>query len=125
MLSVSKSQKGMTAIGMLGLLVLIGFVLMLAVKSMPSYMQQFKVSSAMKNLVDDSRIKGADAKAIRTLLEKKFSVDDVEGIGKDNIILSATKTGYNLQIKYERRVPMVGNVDAVYMFDESIELVTR
>ncbi|MFC1747264.1 DUF4845 domain-containing protein [Pseudomonadota bacterium] len=110
---------------MLSILALVGFLLMLVVKSVPSYLAQFKVSSALSGLKTDDRLKETTAEAIRSLLEKKFQVDDVEGISKENIIITKTKTGYNVQIKYESRVSMIGNIDAVIMFDESVELITR
>ena len=122
MISTLKSQRGMTAIGMMSILVLVGFVLMLVGKSFPSYLDQFKVSSALNGLITDSRAKGASDKELMSLVIKKLQVDDVESIGLDNIVITKTTTGINIQIKYESRVSMFSNVDAVIMFDESIEL---
>ncbi len=122
MLSTATSQRGMTTIGIVSILVLVGFVLMLAVKVLPSYLDHFKVSAALKGLTTDVRAKDATDREIKSLLLKKLQVDDVEYLTSEDIVISKTSTALNVRIQFENRVPMFSNIDAMVKFDKSVEL---
>jgi hypothetical protein len=118
-----KAQQGMTAISMLMIAFLVGFVAMIAIKLAPTYFAHFKVQAALKNLPTDSRAEGAPDKAIKELILKKLDVDDVDFVKAEDIAITKTASGRTVAIDYEARVPMFGNVDAVVKFDKnSVEL---
>lgn len=118
-----KSQRGMTTISMLMIVVLVGFVLMIAAKLVPTYFAHFKVEAALKNLTADNRAEGASDKEIKSLILKKLDVDDVEFVTEKDIVITKTSAGRTVAIDYEARVPMFANVDAVVKFgNNSVEL---
>lgn len=118
-----KAQRGMTAISMLMIALLVGFVVMIAIKLIPTYFAHFKVEAALKNLTSDSRAEGATDKAIKELILKKLQVDDVDFVKDKDIVITKTASGRTVAIDYEARVPMFGNVDAVVKFEKnSVEL---
>lgn len=118
-----KSQRGMTAISMLVIACLVGFVVMIAIKLAPTYFAHFKVQAALKNLPTDSRAEGASDREIKELILKKLDVDDVDFVKSEDIVITKSSSGRTVAIDYEARVPMFGNVDAVVKFDKnSIEL---
>jgi len=121
-MNTPKSQQGMTAIGVVSILALVGFVLMLTVKVLPSYLDHFKVSAALKGLTSDIRAKDAGEKKIKSLILKKLQVDDVEYLGSKDIVITKTSSGLNVRIQFENRVPMFSNIDAMVKFDESVDL---
>lgn len=123
MLKTRKSQQGMTAIGIAMILALCGFILIIFVKLFPAYMESFKVSSALENLVTDSRVEGATDKQVKQLILKKLQVDDVDAVKPEHIIIVKTGSKRTVSIEYEQRVPMMGNVDAVVVFgDNAVEI---
>ncbi len=119
----SKRESGMTTIGFAMILMLVGVLAVMVVKVMPVYLENFKVSSAIKGLVDDDRAQGASAKQIKTLLIKKLSIDDVEAVNENNIFIETTNTGKTVNIKYETRVSIFKNIDAVILYEsDTVEL---
>lgn len=119
MLKTPKSQQGMTAIGMAMILALCGFVLIIVVKLFPVYLESFKVSSALEGLTSDSRVEGASDAEVKKLILRKLQVDDVEHLSEKDIEIVPAGNKRQVSIKYEKRVPMMGNVDAVVVFDDN------
>ncbi len=118
-----KSQRGMTAISVLMIVVLVGFVLMIAAKLVPTYFAHFKVEAALENLTADNIAKDISDKEIKSLILKKLSVDNVDFVTEKNIVITKTSAGRTVALNYEARVPMFANVDAVVKFDNnSVEL---
>lgn len=123
MLKTPQSQRGMTAIGMAMILVLCGFVLIIAVKLFPVYLESFKVNSALRGLAGDSRVAGASDAQVKELILKKLRVDDVADVKSQHIKIVSEGAKRKVSIEYERRVPMMGNVDAVVVFgDNAVEI---
>jgi len=124
MLKTRKSQQGMTAISMAMILALCGFVLLIAVKLFPVYLESFKVSAAVHGLASDSRVEGAPDHDVKTLILKKLQVDDVDSIKANDIKIEKTGKGKRkVSIDYEARVHMLSNVDAVVVFtDNAVEI---
>ena len=116
MLKTPKSQRGMTGVSIMMILALAGFVLAMAFKLFPFYLEGFKVSSTLKGLVSDSRVEGASDRQIKELILKKLQVDDVDTVTSEHIKIDASGKKRSVSIEYEARVHMVGNIDAVVIF---------
>ncbi len=107
----------MTAISFAMLLGLIGFVAVIFVKLLPVYLENFKITAALKGLENDVRVEGASASEIRNLLLKKLQIDDVGKIGEKDIIITRERgKPMTVTINNETRIHMFGNVDAVVVY---------
>ena len=123
MLKTPKSQQGMTAIGMAMILALCGFVLVILVKLFPAYMEGFKISSSLQGLTSDNRVEGASDAKVKDLILKKLQVDDVDDVKAEHIKIVTSGSKRTVSIEFEKRVPMMGNVDAVVKFgDNAVEI---
>jgi len=125
MLKTPKSQRGMTGIGITMVLVLVGFVLFIAVKLFPLYLEGFKVSSTLKGLASDNRVGGATDRQVKDLILKKLQVDDVDSVKAEHIKVVASGKKRKVSIEYEGRVHMMSNVDAVVMFGNNAVEIER
>lgn len=119
----AKLQRGMTGIGMLSILALCGFLLVIVVKLVPAYLEGFKVNSALEGLVSDSRVEGASDSQVKELILKKLQVDDVDSVNAKHISIVSEAGKRRVSIEYERRIPMMGNVDAVVVFRDKSVLI--
>ncbi|MBI3772683.1 MAG: DUF4845 domain-containing protein [Gammaproteobacteria bacterium] len=123
MIMAPRKQQGMTAISFIILLMIFGFIGMIAIKLFPVYLEHFKVSSALKSMASDQRSKDASDDEIKETIMKKLQIDDVKSLTKDDIQISDSRDGRTVTIEYESRVNMVGNVDAVVKFEgERVEI---
>lgn len=111
-------QKGMTGIGWLIVLALIGFFVMLALKMVPAYLEYYKVVSTLESLAKESGFESP--REIRDLLERRFDVSYVNTILPKDVIIKSTGQYYSVQAKYDAREHLFGNVSVVMSFDKMV-----
>ena len=59
---------------------------------------------------------------IRKLLKRRFDVNDVEHVGKNDVKIKKEGGILRVTVDYEVRVPIMWNVDAVTKFSKEIEV---
>ncbi|MDJ0652763.1 MAG: DUF4845 domain-containing protein [Xanthomonadales bacterium] len=116
-----KRQKGITLISLILILGLLGFAFFIGMKLFPVYQEYYSVVQAMKNVAAQPGINRQEAGQIKEMLIKRFYTSYVDSVTKKHIKVSRNR-GYTLQIKYEVRKPLIGNIDFVAKFDKSVEL---
>lgn len=121
-MKLGTKQKGMTAISMLMLGILIGLVALSAFKLYPSYYDDFAVSTALENMLEESStIAAMSPKEIRKNLQKRTLTSSVS-LGKDEVVITKEKGEITIDVNYEVRTPMFGNIDAITKFSHSITI---
>ncbi|QKK12259.1 MAG: DUF4845 domain-containing protein [Pseudomonadota bacterium] len=122
-----KKQQGMTAVGVLMVLALIAFFTLLVLRLVPPYLENFNVTSSLKSLQQEVGIKDKSPGEIRNLLQRRFDINDVTNVKRENVTVAKdAKSGLlKIAVEYEVRVPIMLNVDAVVVFSDSIEVATR
>lgn len=118
-----KSQQGMTAIGWLIVLGLIGFFVLLALRMTPAYLEYFTVKATLESLQNEPGITEKTPSEIRNMLGKRFDINDVKNITSKDIKIDNQGGRLNVGVDYEVRVGVLGNVDAVMKFDHEIEVI--
>ncbi len=119
-----KSQRGMTAVGIAAILVLCGFVLMIVAKLTPAYLDKYKVDAALEGLLTDDRAKDTNNKRMLTsLILRKLQIDDVDYVTEKEIEFDKIDGGTRVIVKYEHRVPMWTDLEAVVMYENSVDIV--
>ena len=113
-------QKGMTAIGWLIVLGLIGFFTLLTLKMSPSYLEYYKIVSTLDSLKNESGIQSpAD---IRRLLNRRFNISYVETINEKDVKITTAGPLFRVTAKYESRVHLFGNVYVVMAFYKQVQV---
>ena len=113
-------QKGMTAIGWLIVLGLIGFFTLLTLKMAPSYMEYFKVASTLESLEQESGIQSpAD---IRRLINRRFNISYVETISDKDVKITTAGPAFRVTANYESRVHLFYNVYVVMTFYKQVKV---
>lgn len=113
-------QKGVTAIGWLIILGLIGFFVLLTLKMMPSYLEFYKISSTLETMVKDS---GFETQAdIRESAERRFDISYVKSITPKDLKIKSYGQSWLVAAKYESRVHLFFNVSAVMEFNKQVKV---
>lgn len=120
-----KTQRGMTAIGWIIVLGLIAFFVLLALRLTPGYLEYFSVASSIESLENEPGITEKTPPEIRSLIDKRFQVNDVKTVTGKNVKIENKGGRLTISVEYEIRVPVMGNVDAVSKFNKSVEVVRR
>jgi Domain of unknown function (DUF4845) len=118
-----KRQNGMTAIGWLIVLVLIGFFVLLTLRMLPSYLEYYKVVSTLDSLQKETSLDSPDA--IRKLLDRRFNISYVESIEPKDVIIKAMGPNFRVIADYESRKHIFANVDVVMSFYKEVLVRTR
>jgi hypothetical protein len=115
-------QRGITLLGFIVVLAVVGFFAFLIMRLSPVYMEYHSVYTAMKGLQGEPGVGQMTPEKIRDLLNRRFYISYVESVKPNHIKITRAGTGYNLTIKYEVRKPLLYNLDFVAMFDKTVEL---
>jgi len=124
-ITARQPQAGMTYMGMLIMLIVIAFFAVVLIKVLPLYMEHFNVTSSLKSLAKDTK-DGQGAKTpmeVEKLLSNRLIINDVQHVTRDDI--KVTRDGHRLvvDVSYEARVHLFGNLDVVAKFpDNRVEL---
>ena len=118
-------HNGMTYLGMLILLIVIAFFAIVLIKVGPLYMEHFKVKSSLDSLAEEVK-NGQTVLAPQELerhLRNRLSVNDVEHVKENDIKISREGRKTVIEVDYEARVTLFGNLDLVAKFpDNRVEL---
>lgn len=117
-----KSQRGMTAIGWLIVLGLIGFFVLLALRMIPSYLEFATVSSSLESLQNEPGMANKTPQDIRTMLDKRFDINAVNSITAKDVAVQNQGSSFLVGVDYEVRMPVLGNVDVVMTFAKEVEV---
>jgi Domain of unknown function (DUF4845) len=117
-----KRQNGMTAIGWLIVLALIGFFVLLTLRMLPSYLEYYKVVSSLDSLEKETLSTPAE---IRKLLERRFDISYVETIQTKDVIIKPTGPNFRVIADYESRKHIFANVDVIMSFYKEVLVRSR
>ncbi len=120
--TIAARQHGASGSGFVSMIVLIIVLVLLVLKLFPVYMEHFNVSSSLNSLSDQSGIKEMKKAEIKTLLERRFSINEVNNVNKEHITINKSKDGMTIDVIYEVRKPLVGNIDIVIHFNDHLKI---
>jgi hypothetical protein len=111
-------QKGMTGIGWLIVLALIGFFVLLALRMIPAYLEYYKVVSTLESIEKESGF--STPAEIRNLLERRFDISYVNTIMPKDVLIKSAGEYFSVQARYEAREHLFANVSVVMSFDKQV-----
>jgi hypothetical protein len=118
-------ERGLTFLSFLILLAVIGFFTLLVVKIVPVYLDHYKVVSTLEALKSDKNLASRSKDEILKSLEKRWDIDMIDSVTKNNVIFTKSGDRLKIQISYDVAKPILGNVDAVMHFDDFIEVASN
>ena len=118
-------QSGITLIGFLIIVVVVGFFAFMGMKLLPSYSEYMGVAKAMDQIATE----GTDGKTLddirRSLMFKMdFQYVDDATIKPANITIVRDRQGgtSHLHVAYEKDIPFIYNIDFLLHFEKSVLL---
>lgn len=120
-MSVRNAQQGMTLLGMIIVLSVLGIFGYCGMKVFPMYSEYWSVKESMEEVAKTPGIAVAGRTQVVNLLYRRFDISYVESVKPEHITLD-TKKGAVLTVKYEVRRPLMYNLDVVGRFEHSVSL---
>lgn len=115
-------QKGLTGVSIIVLLVFFAFFAVTLLKIMPVYFDSFKVGDVVTALKDERGLGEKSNGQIIKMILKRLSVNMVSDVTKEHIFVEKVKNEVLIDIEYEVRKPMFGNLDVIISFKKSAEV---
>ncbi len=115
-------QTGMTAIGWLLVIAVVVIFALVALKLIPVYFEIYKIGASMESLVTDTAAHNKTARELRTMLLKRLDINMIYDIKADDIGVTRSTNGYTVEIDYEPRVSLFGNLYFVVVYDKTVEV---
>ena len=114
------AQGGATLYALIVVMTLLAIIIFAGLKISPAYIDNQIISNALNNMRESGDLRSMPLRDIRTSISRTMtangaswssdSLDQIEENGVDYI-----------QVKYEKRVPMFWNIDAVVKFDYRVQ----
>jgi len=117
-----RKQKGLTLIGFGIVLVFVVFFAYVGMRLVPLYLEYHAVVGAMERLQEDPGAAKLPANRIRERIMRSLYVSYASDNIQRHHIKIKRQGGIQVNVAYEVRKPMVGNVDVVVHFDKTVVL---
>lgn len=118
-------QSGLTFISILMLLVILGFYVYLGLKLLPIYLEYSKVKSVVTAVQKENQTAQQTPEQIRQTLMNRFYINEVRRLTGKEIKIKPVPAGTLVEVEWEVREPVLGNVDMVVYFNEKFEIKNR
>jgi hypothetical protein len=118
-----RPQQGITFLGVLVLLVLVGFIVYLGVRIIPVYMNEYKITSTFDEMQKDPKLRAASPHLLRDRLERHFEVNSVRYVrARDAKFRRLDTGGILMSLSYRVSRPLFGNIGLSFTFKPKVRL---
>jgi len=119
---MKRHQSGMTLIGFVVVLAVVGLFAFIAMRLFPMYSEYYAVKSALKGLASEPGIADTDPAKIQDLFFRRLYISYAENVKPENVKIDRIDNGWNMKVDYELRRPLISNRDVVGKFSAQQDL---
>jgi len=113
-------QRGMTFLGILTILFILGVAFYAALRLVPVYLEYMEVARAMNQVRDEHAAITTSAQMIRNSLERRWDVEDIKGLSWKDVEITKTLEGFEVRAEYDVEQPFVSNLYLLAKFDKTV-----
>jgi hypothetical protein len=115
-------QRGMTFIGLLCILALVGVIGYAGLRLVPLYLNYMKVARSMDVTAAEFKGENPDQAGIRRSLEKHWQIEDISGVEAKEVEIIKDDNGLSLHVAYDDSAPYIQNVSLAVHFDKTVKV---
>ncbi|MEE3169529.1 MAG: DUF4845 domain-containing protein [Pseudomonadota bacterium] len=115
-------QRGASALTMMVMVLFFGGLLTLVIKLGPAYLDDITIREALESLDGTEGLSQMGPAQVRTLINKRLSVNNVRGFDAKNISVEKNGEFVVIKVDYEVRNNLFSNVDTVVHFKHEYEM---
>ncbi len=115
-------QRGASALTMMVMVLFFGGLLTLVIKLGPAYLDDITIQEALESLDGTEGLSQMGPAQVRTLINKRLSVNNVRGFDAKNISVEKNGEFVVIKVDYEVRNNLFSNVDTVVHFKHEYEM---
>lgn len=119
-------QRGMTFLGIIVLVVVVGAWVYAAIRLTPKYLEYMRVAATLEKVRDEYESNpGTTDFMLRKAVERHFDIEMVEVITSNDIEIRREGGTFFMRAAYSDTVPLVANVSFLVEFDKTVEVAAR
>jgi hypothetical protein len=119
-----RRQRGLTAISWIFIIAIAVFLGMIGLKLVPIYLQHYTIQTVLRQLPEEPFIGDKGPAEIRKSLIARFKINSIYDFDPNKIKIQKGLRSYLVDVSYEVREPVMGNVDMLVSFSDSVEIPT-
>jgi Domain of unknown function (DUF4845) len=117
-----RRQQGMTFIGLMCILVLVGTIGYAGVRLVPVYLNYMKLARTMESAASEFKGEAANLDNVRKSIDRHWAIEDITGIDQKDIEITKDDGGLTLHAVYDDTVPYIANVSLSVHFDKTVKV---
>ncbi|MDI9239387.1 DUF4845 domain-containing protein [Lysobacter sp. LF1] len=114
---MKRNQSGMTLIGFVLILGMVGVFIYMGMKLIPMYSEYYAVKEALKEMSQEADISQQDPGRIKDAFFRRLYISYAENVKSENVKIARKDAGYVMTVDYEVRRPLIANIDVVGHFN--------
>ncbi len=119
-------QRGMTFLGIIVLVIVVGAWVYAAIRLTPKYLEYVRIASTLEKVRDEHENNpGTTEFMLRKAIERHFDIEMVEIITSNDIDIKRDGGVFKVRATYDDTVPLVANVSFLVEFDKTVEVAAR
>ena len=118
---MKRTQRGVTMIGWICLLIPIALVGYSAIRLVPIYLNYTKIARSMTQTGQEARA-GDTQQSIRYSMEKRLDIEQVDFPDVKDFTIRREGQSWVLEIEYEDGAPLLSNVSLTAKFKKSVRI---
>lgn len=120
--SAMAHQGGFTLWSGLYVLITLGIIVFLAVRSVPVYLNNREIQKTLDEVAGDPAMQNADAIAIQRAVGRHFQAGYASNVSPRDVTISHDGATRVIELHYEVRRPLAFNMSMVYSFDDKARM---
>ncbi len=113
-------QRGISSAGVLLIAVLLGLFFTIGLKVGPLYVDHNLITGLCQDLIDNGEANGMTVTEVRDRISSTLRINNVTDFDLNSIRMRKENGEAIITVAYEKRVPLIANLDIVATFDESL-----
>jgi hypothetical protein len=113
-----RRQSGMSMLGMLCILLMLGFFAMSIIRMVPPYIEYLSVRDIVVRIAMDPDTKDETASDIRRTISNIFNTNQIYLLDPNDVEVFSKSGKTYIDANYEVRLPVMWRIDSVLKFDD-------
>jgi hypothetical protein len=112
---MTKRQRGLSLMNLVIGLAVVGFLVVMGAKLLPSYIEYYNVKKVLASMEQAGTLKGT-VREIRYDWEKRIPIDDIRSVRGEDLEISKAGGETVVTAAWSVKIPLVGNASACLDF---------
>ena len=113
-------QRGISSAGVLLIAMLLGLFFTVGLKVGPLYVDHNLITGLCQDFIDNGEANGMTVTEVRDRISSTLRINNVTDFDLNSIRMRKENGVAIITVAYEKRVPLIANLDIVATFDESL-----